>query len=72
MAALPPPDRPTAMTTGTELGHTVYGRIVKLPRGASRTVVLSPVEPAGTGAPQIVPPPMVNPMTVTAVAAICS
>jgi hypothetical protein len=35
-------------------------------------VVLTLVEPAGTGAPQIVPQTMVNPMTVTVVDAICS
>ena len=60
-----------AMTTGTELGHQVYGQIVKLPRGATRTVVLTLVEPAGTGAPEIVPQPMVSPMRVTVVDARC-
>jgi Protein of unknown function (DUF4012) len=60
------------VTTGTELGHPVYGQILKLARGATRTVVLTLVEPAGTGAPRIVPQPMVNPMTVSVVDARCS
>jgi Protein of unknown function (DUF4012) len=59
------------ITTGTELGHPVYGQIVKLPRGATRTVVLTLVEPAGTGAPQIQPQPMVNPMRVTVIDPRC-
>jgi hypothetical protein len=59
-------------TTGTELGHPVYGQILKLPRGATRTVVLTLVEPAGTGTPQIVAQPMVSPMKVSIVDPRCS
>ena len=60
------------ITTRTELGHPVHGQIVKLPPRRHPTVVLTLVEPAGAGAPQIVPQPMVSPMTVTAVDAIYS
>jgi Protein of unknown function (DUF4012) len=60
------------LTTGTELGHPVYGQILKLTRGATRTVVLTLVEPAGTGAPQIVPQPMVSPMKVSVIDQRCS
>jgi hypothetical protein len=56
----------------TELGHPVYGQILKLPRGATRIVVITLVEPAGTGTPQILAQPMVNPMTVSVSDAICS
>jgi len=56
--------------TGRERGHPVYTVEVDLPRGTTRVLVLSLVEP-GQGKPEVVLQPMVNPMTATTSAASC-
>ncbi len=53
-------------TATTELGHPVYTVDVELPRGATRTMVVTMTEPAG-GAPQVLNQPLVIPMQVDVV-----
>jgi hypothetical protein len=55
---------------GIERTHPVYTLDVELPRGATRTVVLTLSEP-GTGAPTVIEQPLVRPIAVSVNAATC-
>jgi hypothetical protein len=45
---------------------------LELPRGTSRTIVLHLSEPSGTGAPVVLRQPLVHPLDVTLLDAVCS
>jgi len=57
---------------GVEKGHPVYTMDLELPRGTSRTIVLHLSEPSGTGAPVVLRQPLVHPLDVTLLDAVCS
>ena len=63
--------RPSTASIGAERGHPVFTVDLKLPRGATRTVVLSLREPQDVGSPIVLRQPMVNPLVVTVAAARC-
>ena len=53
------------ISQGTEAGHPVYSLGVELPRGATRTIVFTFTEPAGSGTPTVLRQPLVRPLSVT-------
>ncbi len=63
--------RPSTAAIGAEKGHPVFTLDLKLPRGATRTVVLTLQEPQDVGTPIVLRQPMVNPMVVTVADARC-
>jgi hypothetical protein len=64
--------RPDTASIGAERGHPVYTVDLELPRGTSRTIVLTLSEPAGTGAPIVLRQPLVRPLDVTVNDAVCN
>jgi hypothetical protein len=64
--------RPDTASIGAERGHPVYTVDLELPRGTSRTIVLTLSEPAGTGAPIVLRQPLVRPLNVTIHDAVCN
>lgn len=64
--------RPATASIGTESGHPVYTIDVELPRGTSRTIVLHLSEPAAVGQPIVLRQPLVRPLNVRLVDAVCN
>jgi hypothetical protein len=64
--------RPDTASIGAERGHPVYTIDLELPRGTSRTIVLTLSEPAGKGAPIVLRQPLVRPLNVTVNDAVCN
>jgi hypothetical protein len=64
--------KPGTSRVGVERGHPVFTVDLELPRGASRTIVLHLSEPAGSGAPIVLRQPLVRPLQVKLLDALCT
>jgi len=71
MTAVSVDGEPATAAPGREIGHPLYTVDLELPRGRSRTIVLSLTEPAGVGAPVVLRQPLVRPLHLTLDAASC-
>ncbi|SOD74712.1 uncharacterized protein DUF4012 [Jatrophihabitans sp. GAS493] len=63
--------KPSVVIPASELGHPTYFMDLEIPAGATKTIVLKLVEPAGSGAPTLLEQPLVRPMTTTVNDAKC-
>lgn len=71
MASVDIDGRAATAGAGSQLGHPLYTVDLELPRGATGTVTLHLIEPAGRGSPIILRQPLVLPLAVSIKDARC-